>query len=152
MSNQSKVVLLLIALLLLPACLRRSQPPPQQQGGDTQRSPANFPRVAGNNQAVEYGWDGQASSITLVGAMATYRVRAVAGLRAMDFVINEEASQTGHTTAVVEAAKTDHTTATVWLDEKEGKTTVRVKVGSLGDRTGSERVLDEIQRAPGKKK
>jgi hypothetical protein len=40
----------------------------------------------------------------------------------------------------------------VWLEEKEGKTTLRVKVGSLGDRTGSERVLDEIQRPPGTRK
>jgi len=151
MSNQSKLLLPLILIGLLPACSRSH---PQPQGGETQKTPGTFARILGSNAPAEYGWDGQASSTTVDGALTTFRPKAVAALRTMDFVINEEASRVGKTTATVEGAKTDHTTATVWLEEKEpgGKTTIRVKIGSLGDRTGSERVLDEIQRPPGSRK
>ena len=152
MSNQSKLCFLTVLVVMLPGmsgCMRRQAPPPD---GRTPKNPAALERSdrpPARESSAEYGWDGQASSTTVNGTPATYYPRSVAALRAMDFVINEEGSKQGK---MVQGAKTDHTTATVWLEEKEGKTTLRVKVGSLGDRTGSERVLDEIQRPPGTRK
>lgn len=105
--------------------------------------------ILGHNLPPEYGWDGQMSSTTVSGALTAYHSKTVAALRSMDFVINEETSRFGKNSATVQGAKIDHTTVSVRLDETEpGKTTIRVKVGSLGDRTGGERILDEIQKQP----
>ena len=48
----------------------------------------------------------------------------------------------------ITGTKSDKTVVQVLLDEKTpGTTEVRAKVGALGERTGSERVLDDIQRS-----
>src|SRR5213592_1894958 len=103
MSNQSELCLLPL-IVLLSACSRRQAPPPGQDG-EAQKNPGTLARIFKSDAPAEYGWDGQASSTTVDGAMSRYHPKAVAALRVMDFVINEEGSKQGKTSATVQGAK-----------------------------------------------
>lgn len=116
------------------------------------KSPGIMSRILSKDQA-GYGWDGQASSTTLDMRMDSAFVRAMSTVKGMGFIIKEEQSSKQNAKAKIQGAKADQTQVTVWLEDaadSPGKTMVRVKVGGLGDRTGSERVLDEM--AANKKK
>jgi hypothetical protein len=125
-------------------------PAPEEGGGsrDAKKNPGAMARIFGSKEAPGYGWDGQSSSTTLdINVNAAYG-RCVSTLRAMGFVIKEEQLKKEGGKSHIQGAKPDQTQVSIWLEEpaeKPGSTLVHVKVGGLGDRTGSERVLDEIQ-------
>ena len=165
MRIQSVLALTLVYSLIVTGCKKgeeadeRPAPAPDDGGGkgdkDGKEQKKNFANsgisglFAREAAAPTYAWDGQSSSITLdMSPNETYR-RSVAGLRAMGFVIKDESSKKESGKSHIQGAKTDQTQVSVWIEEavdKPGKTLIHVKVGALGDRTGSERVLDEIQK------
>jgi hypothetical protein len=111
-------------------------------------------RVFGNNTTPQYAWDGQTSSLTLKAPVSQVFGRTVETLRGLGFVINTEETRRQETTGKIQAAKADKTTALITVEEKQpGTTDIKIKVGQTGDRDGSERILDEIQKTktPAKK-
>ncbi len=152
-------LLAVLVLACVPACSRaQREKPAAPPAGET--LPAKRSALGGllrlPESAPQYGWDGQESSISLKAPVALVFPRAQEALRGMAFVIKNEQTRLQGASGRIEAAKADKTGAQVSVEEKQpGSTEVRVKIGALGDRTGSERVLEEIQktmqRAPVKK-
>lgn len=105
-------------------------------------------RIVGSGSVPGYGWDGQHSTVATSATVDVVYNRATNALRNLDFVVNSQQSQyRGATAQLVAARKSDATQALVYLATKQnGNTEIKVKVGALGDRSGSERLLDEIQR------
>lgn len=96
-----------------------------------------------------YAWDGQYSRATVSLPLDAACTRALEVLRGLGFAVNEtESRRQGATTRIV-AASAGGATAQLSLEAKSaGETEVKVKVGTTGDRGGSERILDEIQKGP----
>ena len=144
-------------VVLLSGCAHSNSA--QQSGADdgdariANKKPGMMTKIMGSKDPVGYGWDGQASSTTLEMKVDSAFTRAMATLKSMGFSIKDEQSGKQGGKVKIQGAKADQTSVSVWLEEPAetpGKTSVRVKVGGLGDRTGSERVLDEML-APRKK-
>jgi hypothetical protein len=95
-----------------------------------------------------YGWDGTHSTGTVKTNMENVLACGVQALRNLGFVLkNEECKRESATTARMMGAKADQTSAWVWVEEKTpGTITVKTRMGAIGERNGSERVLDEIQK------
>lgn len=118
---------------------------------DGERKPSTFARLLGRDTVPAYGWDGHASSTTLSTSPDIIFDSSLSALRSMGFSIKTEETRRQGASGRVFGAKTDKTQALVTLEPKAGgngkSTELKVKVGTVGDRTGSERVLDEIQEA-----
>ena len=109
-------------------------------------------RLFSNETMPQYAWDGQVSSITLDAPVDSAYSRSVDVLRAMNFILDKTETRRQAATGRVAGAKANHTVVLILLEEKTpGKTLCRVRVGTVGDRTGSERILDEIQKSLRKK-
>jgi hypothetical protein len=95
-----------------------------------------------------YGWDGQHSIGTVKTNMDSVLACGVQALRNLGFVLkNEECKRESVTVARMMGAKKDETVAWVFVEEKTpGVITLKARIGTVGERTGSERVLDEIQK------
>lgn len=155
----STVALAMVLLVLAVGCKKGEEaddhpapsPAPDDGGGKEAKSSGGggLSRLFKADTVATYGWDGQSSSMTLdMNTNEAYR-RSISGLRAMGFVIKEEASKKEGGKSHIQGAKSDQTQVSVWIEEpaeKPGKALLHVKVGALGDRTGSERVFDEIQK------
>jgi hypothetical protein len=101
----------------------------------------------GGPAAPGYNWDGQYSVVTTTAAPDIVYNRAAAALRSLDFTVNSQKSQYRGNSAQIVAQRQDGTRAEVLLAAKpEGKTEIKTKIGAVGDRSGSERILDEIQK------
>jgi len=99
------------------------------------------------NTVPGYGWDGQMSSSNAKSALPAVHARCTEALRGLGFILNNEESKRQDLTARLQGAKADKTTVLILLEEKTpGVTEIKVKVGTTGDRTGSERILDEIAK------
>ena len=125
--------------------------PDEGSSSDAKKNPGAISRIFGGTKDVAgYKWDGQSSSGTIEMNVNAAYGRAISTLRAMGFVIKEEQSKKEGGKSHIQAAKPDQTQVSIWLEdapEKPGSALIHVKVGALGDRTGSERVIDEIQVA-----
>ena len=153
----STLALAMVLLVLALGCKKGEEaddrpapsPAPDDGGGKRSESSGGLSRIFKTDTTPTYAWDGQSSSMTLdMNTNEAYR-RSISGLRAMGFVIKEEASKKEGGKSHIQGAKADQTQVSVWIEEpaeKPGKALLHVKVGSLGDRTGSERVFDEIQK------
>jgi hypothetical protein len=127
----------------------RSQPKSRQQ---QQPQPEERKKLLGiiplGERAPGYGWDGQHSTGTVKANMDSVLACGVQALRNLGFVLkNEECKRETATLARMMGVKSDQTTAWLWVEEKTpGVLTLKAKVGGLGDRNSSERVLDETQK------
>ncbi len=100
-----------------------------------------------NNTVPGYGWDGQMSTTNAKSALPAVQARAIEALRGLGFILNNEETRRQDLTAKIQGAKPDKTTVLILLEEKTpGVTELKVRVGTTGDRTGSERILDEIAK------
>lgn len=149
MTRTSTGILLLTALLLLPACARGNKeaatPTISSEEGEKK---GTFSRLmARNDLGPQYLWDGQWSAIAFDKSPELMFSKMLDVLNAMQFKVNADESQRTGATASIEATKADKTSASIRIASKTPTSTeVRVRVGSVGDRTGSERILDELQR------
>jgi len=139
-----------VALLVFSSCAKRNAgpapaPPPPAPG--EKRSVIG--RIFSSGEAAPgYRWDGQVSSTSVAAPLNVAFARSVEVLRAMGFVLKTEETRREGANARITAAKPDKTLATLVLMERgPANTEVKAKVGAVGDRTGSERLLDEIQKA-----
>jgi len=105
-------------------------------------------RVFGNQAPAGYNWDGQFSSINTTAAPDIVYNRAGTALRNLGFTLNSQQSQfRGNSAQVVAARQSDGSSVLVLIASKPNNATeIKAKIGALGDRTGSERILDEIQK------
>lgn len=105
-------------------------------------------RVFGNAAPAGYTWDGQYSIISTPASPDIVYNRAGTALRNLGFVLNSQQSQFRGTSAQIFAARqSDGSSVQVLIAQKPNASTeIKAKIGALGDRTGSERVLDEIQK------
>lgn len=105
-------------------------------------------RVFGNQAPAGYSWDGQFSSINTTAAPDIVYNRAGTALRNLGFTLNSQQSQfRGNSAQVVAARQSDGATVLILIAAKPNNATeIKAKIGALGDRTGSERILDEIQK------
>jgi hypothetical protein len=108
-------------------------------------------RVFGNAAPAGYTWDGQYSIISTPASPDIVYNRAGTALRNLGFVLNSQQSQFRGTSAqIVAARQSDGSSVQVLIAQKPNSVTeIKAKIGALGDRTGSERVLDEIQKPRG---
>lgn len=125
-----------------------------KDGGDaleTGEKKGFLSRIVGGGGVPGYGWDGQHSTVSTSAAVDVVYNRATTALRNLDFVVNSQQSQyKGSSAQLVGVRKSDATQTQIFLATKQsGGTEIKVKVGTLGDRSGSERILDEIQKPRG---
>ncbi|MCY3024671.1 MAG: DUF3568 family protein [Planctomycetota bacterium] len=126
----------------------RGKSEPEATGASKQRSA--FSRfLSPQDSGLQYGWDGQSSKAALDMPVDAAFDRAMDALHTLGFVVKTEESRRQGATARIAAAKADKTEAQLTFESKgPAATMVKVKVGVTGDRTGSERILDEIQKGP----
>lgn len=139
----------LAMLTLLGGCTkdkpRGEGPEVTVEEGGKKRSAFGRIFAPGADAGPQYGWDGQWSSFNMGVSPDVAYNRSVDGLRALGFTVTKEERGTP---ARIDAAKLDKTIVSVAIEASEkGGVVVKAKVGGLGERTGSERVLDEIQNA-----
>jgi hypothetical protein len=160
------IIAVLAVMITGSGCSRPKQDPPRlpsSQGAQSNTAAKNeaeplesgepkkglLGRVFNTTSAVPgYGWDGQMSSSNAKSALPAVHARCTEALRGLGFILNNEESKRQDLTARLQGAKPDRTTVLILLEEKTpGVTELKVKVGTTGDRTGSERILDEIAKA-----
>ena len=127
----------------------------QKDRFDSENRPtfSHYLGVGTANYAPPYGWDGQTSTGTINASINVAFLRAIDALKALKFEVRDENAKLQSGSARIQATKDDKTTALLTFDSQaEGATTVNVKIGSVGDRTGGERVLDDIQKLSRKRK
>lgn len=135
------------ALLLLNGCRRGNSEAPAP--GSSQEKRSGIGRFFSPETAPGYAWDGQYSKATVNLAIDAAYDRALVVFHAINFKVNENESRRQGATAHIVAANASKTVAQVALESKSATDTeVKVKVGATGDRGGSERILDEIQKGP----
>ena len=136
-----------IALLLGCGCRKSKSEPPVVSNSGEKRS--GFSKFLAPEGPVGYPWDGQNSKgIINLGIEAAYD-RTLEALRTLSFTINENDTKRQGATARIVALNSAKTVVQVELESKTDATTaVKAKVGATGDRGGSERILDEIQKGP----
>lgn len=142
-------VLLIAALFLLPACRRgnKDAPPPSVSGDSGEKKQGIFSRLMARDVGPQYGWDGQWSALSFDNSPELVFSKSLDVLNVMQFKVKSDESHRSGATASIEAVKADKTTVSIRIASKSPTSTeVKVKVGTVGDRTGSERVLDELQR------
>lgn len=149
MTRTSTGILLLAVLLLLPACARgnKEAPTPTISSEEGEKKGTIARLMTRNDLGPQYLWDGQWSAIAFDKSPELIFSKTLDVLNAMQFKVNADESHRTGASASIEATKADKTSASIRIASKTPTSTeVRVKVGSVGDRTGSERILDELQR------
>jgi len=92
-----------------------------------------------------YGWDGHVSTNTFnISPDAAYN-RTLDAMKNMGFVVDDKESRRDQWRVV--ATNAQKMQAAISMVPLTGGTAVKVKVGVLGDRTGGERILDEINQS-----
>ena len=148
-------ILAACAALLLSSGCRRGNAEAPAPGTAEKRSA--FSRFLSPETAPGYAWDGQYSKATIgLGIEAAYD-RALEVLGILKFTINDDESKRQGASARIVAVSANKAAVQVALETRTAaETEVKVKVGATGDRGGSERILDEMQKgsrpAPAKKK
>jgi hypothetical protein len=149
------IALGLFAVLSFSGCKKASSnaPPPriESTSGEKHADPSDrksqgtFARLLGRDIPPQYGWDGQYSVTSTDLAPDVVFDRAMENLRAHSFSIQTEETRRQGASGKIVGIKQDKTMAQVLLTGKSPtQTELKIKVGSTGDRTGSERLLDEI--------
>ncbi len=105
-------------------------------------------KLFGRDVGPQYTWDGQYSKFSVSTPGETVFARATEVLAALHFTLDPD--ETGRTArgGYLQGQRPDKTVAQVIIEQKTPATTeISVKVGTVGERTGSERILDELQKA-----
>ena len=144
------LALLVIAAFMTSGCRRGNNeaPRPGVSNESGERKQGVFSRLMTVRETgPQYAWDGQWSSIPFENGPDLLFNKMVDVLQNMNFKINKEETRRSGANAAIEGQKEDKTSVFVRIASKtQTSTEVKVKVGTVGDRTGSERVLDELQR------
>jgi hypothetical protein len=144
-----------VAILGIAGCKKASSnaPPPRIESSSGEKraetpdrkSQGTFARLLGRDLPPQYGWDGQYSVASTDLAPDVVFDRAMENLRSHNFSIQTEETRRQGASGRIFGIKQDKTTAQVLLSGKSPtQTEIKIKVGTTGDRTGSERLLDEI--------
>jgi hypothetical protein len=114
--------------------------------------PGDIPDITKAIGKLHYGWDGQSSSMLLKEPLDAAFARSIKSLKELGFTVKTCDDTWLHGGgAQVCGLRPDKTSALILLYEKSpGVTEVLVRITSVGDRTGSERVLGEIEKTPAK--
>lgn len=142
-------ILSVAALVALPACSRgnKEAPTPTISTNEGEKKQSTFQRWMAKDLGPQYTWDGQWSAIAFDKGPDLIFNKTLDVMNVMQFKVNSDESHRTGANASIEAVKADKTTASIRITSKTPTSTeVKVKVGTVGDRTGSERVLDELQR------
>jgi hypothetical protein len=95
-------------------------------------------------------WDGQHSGFSFKAPFGRVVDASMSALSALGFKLNTTDSRRGTDSATLVAEGASKRALLIKLRAMaSGETEVKVKVGVVGDRGGSERVLDEIRKAVG---
>ena len=138
---------ILAGVLLLACGCQRAKPEASRTGSEKSRS--MFSRFLSPETPAGYAWDGQFSRAAVPLPIDAAYNRGLEVLRGMSFAVNESESRRQGATARIVAAHANGTAAQLTFESKAaGETLVRAKVGATGDRGGSERLLDELQKTP----
>ena len=155
-------LLVCAALVVCSGCFRRQTgtPPPTQQqqpplAGDTQKAPkeeeqrpGGLPNIFQGSRGPQYNWDGQMSSSQVKAPLDVAYAHSMDSLKSLGFGVKSEDTWRRGWAAQISGVRADKTTALVLLNEKTpGFTEVRTRITQVGDRTGSERLLGEIEKA-----
>jgi hypothetical protein len=133
-----------IPLVCLAGCGRDKPDAPPPSSSDKRSA---FKRFLSADTMPGYAWDGQFSKATVAVSIEAAYDRALVVLKALDFTVNESESRKQGATAHILAANAAKTVAQLDLQSKAAaEAIIKVKVGTTGDRGGSERILDEIQK------
>jgi len=143
-----------VALLILNGCRRGNSEAPVP---DSREKRSAFSRFLSPESMPGYAWDGQYSRAAVGLSIEAAYARALQVLRGLNFTVNENESRRQGATARIVAANASKTVAQLEFEARTAtEAQVKVKVGATGDRGGSERILDEIQKGqappPAKKK
>jgi hypothetical protein len=134
-----------VPLFLLAGCGKEKANTPERTTASKQRFSLTR-LLSGQDTTALYGWDGQYSKAKLDMAPEPAFERAVASLQKLGFTIDKTDTKRQGAGARIRAVNSAKTEALVLLEAKGPATTdVKAKVGATGDRTASERVLEEIQ-------
>jgi len=133
-----------LSLLLASGCRRGNEEAPAPGSGEKHSA---FSRFLSPDTVPGYAWDGQYSKATVALSIDAAYDRAQEVLGALKFTVNEDESKRQGASARIEAVSASKTAVRVELAAKTAaETEVKVKVGATGDRGGSERILDEMQK------
>ncbi|HYG78259.1 MAG TPA: DUF3568 family protein [Planctomycetota bacterium] len=141
-----KSFILLIAVTVLAGCSRAKREPEYRITSSEKEQGSALGRVFGTTTVPLYGWDGQYSVATLDGSMDLLFGQTIEVLQKMNFNLRTDETRRRENTASIEAIRQDRTAASVRMvpGKSPATTEIRVRIGTVGDRAGSERVLDEI--------
>jgi len=136
------------ALSVLPGCTRAKREPEYRVTESGEKTSA-MGKIFGAQIAPQYGWDGQYSIATLDGSMDLLFGQSMDVLQKLSFAVIGDETRRKDASGQIEAVRQDKTRASLKMAPGKAPLTteVRVKISSVGDRAGGERVLDEIQRS-----
>ena len=158
---------LALLLLLLPACgLRKSAhatPEQSTESANSASTSASPARPAHEAVPVEelpsrvlapppgaagFAWDGQQSVHTSALPLERTLKASLSAFKKLSFALDTSASRRGTDSALLVASNPEKIRAQVrYKTQAGGRTEIRAKVGVVGDRSGSERLLEEIRLA-----
>ncbi|HEY3323270.1 MAG TPA: DUF3568 family protein [Planctomycetota bacterium] len=151
--NFKLMAFVVVVLVSLSSCRKSNNAsPPEEKDAPVLRADGKkvtaVDRFMGRDVGPLYRWDGTMSSITLEGAPEVIFARAWDALQRMGFALDQSESQRTTTGGRIAGAKQDKTTVLVLVQQKAATgTEVKARIGTVGERNGSERVLEEIQKA-----
>ena len=140
--TESKILAAMIVIFGLCGCASSGNH--SSNTVDSPKSQSSFAGLFGTPTGPQYHWNGQTSTGTFDLSLEATMQKASRVLESMHFVITPDHTTNQGDRGLIQATREALSVTLNFTAKTPTATEVEVKIGVVGDRTGSERVLEQI--------